>query len=155
MTGCISLLAGCAPQIVPATSPATSTPRYAVTTDRYPESTVNLNGVCSRQFGVGFRVADWRDLTDAARTPGLLETVYRTSGWAEVGELPNNPDVRATEVYVVLDGQPNFTPDRHYFAAWHHGQVPGGFLVHESIDGNLVSLGSWHGARPVLCVRVA
>jgi hypothetical protein len=100
--------------------------------------------VCANEFGQGYRVADWRDIEAQYRETGSLDEFFSQSGLKPGGTAQ-----------VMLDGEPRWRNDldRIFFIERHDGRKPGHFLAHAQIDRHRLSLGSWMGARPVLCVR--
>jgi hypothetical protein len=106
--------------------------------ESYPKS------VCAEEFGSGYRVADWRDIEAQYRERGSLKGFFIQT------------DLRWGEgVQVTVDGEPRWSanPDRVFFIERHDHQKPDHFLAHAQINGHQLSLGSWMGARPVLCVQ--
>jgi hypothetical protein len=102
--------------------------------------------VCASEFGKGYRVADWRDIEAQYRETGSLDKFFFQSGLKP-----------GSTAQVMLDGEPRVRkdPDRIFFIERHDGRKPSYFLAHAQINRNQLSLGSWSGARPVLCVRTA
>jgi hypothetical protein len=100
--------------------------------------------VCANEFGQGYRVADWRDIEAQYRETGSLDEFFSQSGLKPGGTAQ-----------VMLDGEPRLRSDleRIFFIERHDGHKPSYFLAHAQINQNQLSLGSWMGARSVLCVR--
>ncbi|MDR1063727.1 MAG: hypothetical protein LBL48_07315 [Azoarcus sp.] len=106
--------------------------------ETYPKS------VCANEFGRGYRVADWRDIEAHYKETGSLDKFFSRSGLKP-----------GRTAQVMLDGEPRWRDDleRIFFIERHDGRKPGYFLAHAQINRHQLSLGSWTGARPVLCVR--
>lgn len=111
--------------------------QYALTQGSYAE-TADMQSAVAQEFGPGATVADWNeieadfgnDILSFCDAVGLL--TYRSQAWCRRG------------------AQGWWSSGRHYFLERHNGQVPGGWLVHDQIGGNLLDLGSWYGSKRIL-----
>ena len=98
----------------------------------------DMDAAVESEFGPDARVADWVDLeTNFAGQIGLFcDTVglltFRSHAW------------------VYRNGVAFYSSNRHYFVQRHNGSVPGGWAVHDHIDGHTLSLGSWWNSRKIL-----
>ena len=103
---------------------------YVLTSGLY-DYTDNLLTAVQAEFGAGATVADFADLKTAfAGNPqNLVEILGGTYG---------------ASAFVWYNGQQYFGGNRGYFASVHNGSVPGGWMVHDQIGGNIVDLGSWY-----------
>ncbi|MCG5499156.1 DUF1566 domain-containing protein, partial [Ectothiorhodospira variabilis] len=98
---------------------------------------------CVAEFGQDARVADWYEVVAYYEDGNSMTEFFQ--------------DARLNSEYgrslaVLRDGEQYFSSSRTYFISRHDGDVPGTYLVHDEIGGNLISLGSWHNDRRVLCV---
>jgi len=142
---------------------------YRNETDRpYPEDCL-----CEREFGPGWRLADWEDLKRLYNDLGEEEFVRFLKDHLKVvsvydyyKNLPpeerpkHNRNVRVTRNGSLSRG------NRYYFftflnrdRSWTCGQdgFPWGgcYLVEDELGDYLVVLGSWYGCYPLLCKKVA
>jgi hypothetical protein len=103
---------------------------YVLTTGLY-DYTDNLLTAVQSEFGANATVADFADLKTAfADNPqNLVEILGGSYG---------------SSAFVWYNGQQYFGGNRGYFASVHNGTVPGGWMVHDQIGGNIVDLGSWY-----------
>jgi hypothetical protein len=107
------------------------------------------DNVCAEELGEGYRVADWRDIVDQYRQTGSLDGFFAQTGLKY-----------GSAAQVTLGGEQHWRGDhrrakRLFFIERHDGNKPEYFLAHEGINQYQLSLGSWTGARPVLCVQGA
>jgi len=114
---------------------------FFVTASNYSMNS-NRNLAVQREFGANYRVADWNDLKKYQRSGGDVGELFRSLG------LDRNESV-----FVTLNNQTHYTTGRAYFASFHQGRKPSGYLAHDQIDRNMVSLGSWDGERKILVIR--
>jgi hypothetical protein len=116
---------------------------FAVTRNAHETYSEN---VCAEEFGQGYRVADWRDIEAQYRKTGSLDRLFSQTGLKQGGA-----------VQVTLNGEQGWRNDRKriFFIERHDGRKPDYFLAHAEINQHQLSLGSWTGARPVLCVQGA
>ncbi|MDR1276136.1 MAG: hypothetical protein LBL72_07120 [Candidatus Accumulibacter sp.] len=117
--------------------------RFAITRSAHETYPIS---VCANEFGQGYRVANWWDIEVQYRETGSLDKFFSQTGLASGGTAQ-----------VMLDGQPRWRndPARIFFIERHDGRKPDHFLAHAQIAQHQLSLGSWMGARPVLCVQSA
>jgi len=117
---------------------------FKVTTGFYPE-TIDLDSIAISEFGPSYRLADWNDLVSYS---GDIEALANSIG------ILSEPD-SLNDCYVKKNGDRWYSLTRHYFIQRHDGTVPGGWLVHDTIDDHFIDLGSWYGmSKRVLCIRI-
>ena len=117
----------------------------------------NMNGVCRKTFGLGWRLADWKDLENFYRKGGDL------AGLLDYLGMKYYPARLGGDLaWVSYNGREFYTSTRHYYIERHdhvrsflcgYGRWPSGgcFLVHAQLDNHLIDLGSWYGNMSVLC----
>jgi len=113
---------------------------FRITSGVYSEST-DWQAAAVGEFGAGATVVDWQDLkvtfnNDLAGLQSMLDSV---------GLSEKNNAVALTN-----NGNQIHSGSRGYFFARHEGVVPGGWLVHDQVFSNFLSLGSWPGSRRLL-----
>jgi hypothetical protein len=117
---------------------------YFATEQQYDPDNVDISAEVKAEYGSDAQLADWSTLKDlyandesglVAFLDGIGLTDKGDSGW------------------VLRNGAAFYSGDRHYFLKRHEGDVPGSFLVHDDMHGDLVSLGSWYNTHTAL-VRV-
>lgn len=108
-----------------------STPLFRVTNAAYSE-TANLDQAVKNEFGNDYSVADWTDITAHS---GDIQN------WANSIGMDHND-----YYFVTWNGQ-GFSGNRHYFITRFDGTVDPGYLVHDQIGGNIITLGSWYGIQ--------
>jgi len=116
---------------------------FVISSKTYPETSDLLNA-CITEFGTGTRLADWDEIKTlfAANYQEFFNRIGLNIGRGE----------DRYGVYVTRNST-RFNGARHYFIERHEGIVPAGWLVHDSIDNNFVSLGSFYSLNlRVLCV---
>jgi hypothetical protein len=128
------------PQAAPAPpAPPKEFSQFKLSKLRYTEKD-DLNVAIEREFGPGYRLADWND---------VLQYKDRIAAFADAVGLVENQDV-----LISRNGQRLLGTRRHYILARHNHSRPSGWLVHDTIDGNLVDLGLGYGlSAPVLVIR--
>jgi hypothetical protein len=121
-----------------------SEPLWIATIDYYPE-TANLNSIVTALYGSNYRVADWNDLVSYSQSHDIV-------AWADnIGMLNGYP----YGFLVTRDGNHFWSGNRHYWIDRHDGVVPGGWLVHSSINNHFIDLGSWYSmSLRILCFRI-
>jgi hypothetical protein len=97
--------------------------KYGITDD--------LDQMIKREFGDGYRLADWNEINTFSKN---------IEKWADgigLSEGEENSLLVANEGYRVWLGR------QYYITRFNH-QKPKGYLAHDEIDDDLVCLGSWH-----------
>lgn len=112
---------------------------YTLTAGSY-SSDSNFGQVCEGEFGPGSRLADWNEVV-AFVASNSLDEFYSMSGMTYYG----------ASGWVTRDGKDFSSGDRHYFVERHDGNVPPGWLVHDSIGDHDIDLGSWFHSTYALC----
>lgn len=97
---------------------------------------------CQQQYGQDWQQADWEDLKAWYNQGGNLVELVATIG------------LDTKTAWVNRNGDASFTGTRDYFVAFHNGNKPGSFLDHDNLNNFYVTLGSWTGARAVMCQQV-
>jgi hypothetical protein len=122
---------------------------YALTRYAYQDSD-DLDAAVRDEFGVGAEVADWDDIEVqfAGRIAEFLDGV----GVAYVGD-PAVDHVREI-AFIYRGGSRYWDGNRQYFMARHNGVTPSHFLVHATIDSNMLDLGSWYGFSAHILVKL-
>lgn len=113
--------------------------QYVITSGTYSESDDWATAAVS-EFGEGAVVVDWQDLKSAFATnqQGLTNLMN------DLGMVKRNA------LHVTNNGKQTQSGSRAYHFALLEGDVPGGWLVHEQIFSNYLSLLSWPGNRRLL-----
>jgi hypothetical protein len=113
---------------------------FAATRGSYAD-TDDLEAACRSEFGADAELADWLDVKGIP-----LDSL---DAWRQAVGLTTYD---ANELYLKVGGQELWSAPRHYFIVWHDHQPASGFLVHDTIDSDLIDLGSWYGwSRRALC----
>ncbi len=122
---------------------------------------------CKRQLGKGMRLADWNDIVAFYESGGSLdefisnlEMKLRTPWLVSkniIGEPSNEldpsqsndsvteTDPRKFDYRITMDGNLRWQGNRHYFVERHDHVKRPGFLDHDDINNQQLTLGSWHG----------
>ena len=105
--------------------------------------TEDLGAAVVAEFGSGYRLADWVDVTAAA--------AGHAAAWADSIGLPDQG-----AALVSSGGQRFYSGWRQYFIQRFNNKTPpSGFLVQGQIDGGVIVLGSYNGLQmPILAVRI-
>ncbi|WP_370277548.1 Ig-like domain-containing protein [Pontibacterium sp.] len=113
---------------------------FKITSTNFAE-TDDLLAAVQAEFGADYVLADWQDIVRA---------------YNEFGEAYFEDLMSGQEVMITKDGE-NFLEEhagRQYLVADHDGSVPTNWGVHDHINGNDLSLGSWYGLNlPVMAVH--
>lgn len=120
--------------------PAQAKDMFAITRDAHESYS---DSVCASEFGQDYRAADWRDIEAQYHETGSLDAFFSQTGLKPGGVAQ-----------VLVNGEPRLPADtrRVFFIERHDGKKPDYFLAHAEINRHQLSLGSWMGARSVLCV---
>ncbi len=113
--------------------PSVSSSPFKVTSGTYSE-TADLDQAVKNEFGNDYRVADWNDILAYS---GDIES------WAN-GIGMKHGDY----CFVTWKGQGFWNGgNRHYFITRFDHVVDSGYLVHDQIENNFITLGSWYGIQ--------
>jgi HEAT repeat protein len=127
---------------IPVNASEPSTDLFGVTANAYSE-TADLNQAVESEFGNEYRVADWNDIKAYS---GDIK------GWADRIGMKNK------DYYFVTWNGKGFWNDgnRHYFITRFDGVVDSNYAVHDQIDNNTITLGSWYDIEErILAIRKA
>ena len=112
----------------------------------------NFNRACRQHLGPGWQLADFKDFLDYHERGGSLRTLVSELKLNYIGDGPSSIDGLPAEFtdgigYVAVSylGDTLFGSGRQYFIARHDHNPPPNFLVHDELDNDLMSLGSWLG----------
>lgn len=103
----------------------------------------DYNQACINEFGASARIADWNDLVAYQSSGKDLNKIVSESGMTS-----SNRDF-----WVTRNGSSTRSGKRDYFISYHNHNKPRNYGAHAHLDNYFFSLGSWWGARPVLCYR--
>ena len=117
---------------------------FKVTSGSYDE-TVDNNQACIAEYGNSYQIADWNDIVNYYNTSSSMDDFFTAVSMPSLGQEG------ARSLQVSRDGNELYSSSRHYFISRHDHNKPGHYLSHANIDDHLIDLGSWDGARPVLC----
>lgn len=118
---------------------STSEEVWQLTTDQY-RFDVDHGAVCQEEFGDDYEVAEWNDLSQQN-----LDDFFDAVGATDRGSIG----------FMTRGGEQFHTSSRSYLVARHDGDVGTGWLVHDDIDNNRASLGSWYTSRQVVCKKIS
>jgi PKD repeat protein len=124
----------------------TKTQDFKVTTGSYDETQDN-NQACISEFGDSYQIADWNDVVNYHSTYSSMDDFFTAVSMLSPGQEG------ARSLQVSKDRSELYSSSRHYFITRHDHSKPGYYLSHANIDDHLIDLGSWNGARPVLCLN--
>lgn len=111
---------------------------YQLTSANYQWNS-NWNEKCKQEYGADAEVGDWNDLESAYNVMGSdWRTWLNDLGWSG-------------SYFLERGGQQYHTSGRAYFGTLHEGDVPGYYAVHDDIDSNWMSLGSWDSTNGIFC----
>ena len=103
----------------------------------------DYSGVCTREFGKNWQLADWSDLKAYYAAGKNLQKLVEHLSFS-----------KKRHAWVTRNGEQAFSSQRDYFASFHNHRKPGNYLAHDQIDKNFFSLGSWYGKYYVLCHQI-
>lgn len=114
---------------------------YFLSDAEYDAETDDIPALIDQEYGSDAELAEWNDLKDlySDDKDGLL-TFLNEIGATEKGQ----------SWFVTRGGNQFYSGDRHYFLSRHEGDVPGNYLVHDSMHSNTVSLGSWYSTKQAI-----
>ena len=113
---------------------------FVATSSKYGSS-ADINQACIDEFGNRYQLTDWNDIVAYYKSGASMSVFFE-----KLDMLP-----RAKNLRVSRNGNIFYRGTRQYFIQRHDHQVPSGWAVHANINSNLLDLGSWYGAMPVLC----
>lgn len=143
-----------APRVDTAHQPGQPFGRWGATVDVLTGDD-DWGAACRKQFGAGWKVADFVDVASAARRgPAALDSVYVGGDMpAFAPEHRRNSHGNTQSRFVTYQGRTHLEPGRAYFIERHDQIPPSGWLIHDTISQGAVDLGSWNDPHPALCVR--
>gem|GEM_PF-3760396 len=117
-----------------------TTSQFKVTAGAYSEN-ADLDQAVKNEFGNGYRVADWNEIK-------LYSNEIQS--WADSIGMNHND-----YYFVTWNGQGFWNGgNRHYFITRFDHVVDSGYQVHDQIDNNFITLGSWYGIQKrILAIR--
>lgn len=116
-------------------------PRLAATRGVYSADSDHGADVV-REFGVGARPGDWRDLESWHRDDIVV--------WCDELGLTTS----GTGPHLTYDGKRNSTGTRGYFLNRFDGKRPDYYKVHAELGGMTLALGSWHGVTTRILAKL-
>lgn len=124
--------------------PILSTARrdYRVTRRAY-DSRDDWAAAVTREFGPDWRVAEWNEVKE--------DFGGKSSASRRLAEFLMENDTRSA--FLLRDGSGIHVGPRFYFISAHFGNRPANYAAFDQLHRNMISLGSWHGSRPVLAAR--
>ena len=137
-------------------STETSESNFKLTNNSYSMDK-NLSEMCQKEFGEGWKIADWNNLKDFMNNGGKLEDLL------DYLKMKYYPDkLGGDSAAVSVNGNEFYSGSRHYYISRHdhatsflcqYGGWPSGgcYLEHDQLENHLISLGSWSGNKKVLC----
>ncbi|MYB64151.1 hypothetical protein F4X73_05630 [Candidatus Poribacteria bacterium] len=157
---------GAISNLFPTSEPLVSFQQFYVIAHDLDESG-DLNAECELQLGGGVRLADWNDIVAYYEGGGSLdefiagikmpirddmrpffEQIVQTNKEkaASKSNITSTPETYDDEYRISLDGNLRYAnTGRHYFVGRHDHIKPPGFLDHDNLNNNQLSLGSWRG----------
>jgi hypothetical protein len=121
--------------------PLPTADQFALTSSTFSE-TDDLNAAVVVEYGPHAVIADFTEIK--AAFTGEATTFCNTVGLLSY---------RAGAI-CLLDGEGFYLGYRHYFIERHDGVVPSGWYVHDQVDSNTISLGSWYNINKPILVRL-
>jgi len=119
---------------------------FKITANKYAMDAGASDAGCKSEFGNSYALADWTDIKAFYNDEGNLTNFF--NGLKIVA-----PGTEGDSSYnVSYNGKELYSSDRHYFISRHDHNKPSNYLVHSEINNYELSLGSWHGDRPALCI---
>lgn len=117
--------------------------QFKVTSRSYID-TADLDQAVKSEFGNDYKVADWNEIKAYSGND--------VQGWANSIGMNHND-----YYFVTWNGQGFWNGgNRHYFITRFDGTVDPGYLVHDQIGNNLITLGSWYGDQErILAIRTS
>ena len=104
----------------------------------------DFDAICKAAFGKKAKLADWKDIVKAYEKAPDKEAFVESLGLTKYDQS-----------LIVKNGSEYFEEgDRHFIVTLHNGVLPTNYtyLVHETIDGHMLDLGSWREIDyPALC----
>lgn len=157
---------GAISNIFPTSEPLASFQQFHVIShdlDEYDDH----NAECELQLGGGVRLADWNDIVAYYEGGGSLDEfiaavkmsirddmrpyfeqiIQRNKDKVKSkSETTSTPETYDDEYRISFNGNLRYAnTDRHYFVGRHDHIKPPGFLAHDDLNRNQLSLGSWRG----------
>ena len=113
---------------------------FKITSGKYNERE-DLDQIIRTEFGDEYRLADWNDiLVFSTNIEELADSIGLTEG-------------EENSLLISNDGYRIWLSRQYYISRFNHTK-PKGFLAHNSIENDLICLGSWFGLNNhVLAVR--
>jgi hypothetical protein len=117
-------------------NPGSITINNFAVTDGYYSSYSDINSAVQDSLGSGYRIADWIQVEQYFNEGNSADEFIALMG--------------GNNLWVSRNGSEFYSGNRRYFIHFSDHNTPPNFLVHDTIDNNLIDLGSWWGAMPVL-----
>lgn len=112
-------------------------------TEREYSSESDWEKIVEDVFGSSYRVADWNDLKlYNTKNKNILE-IFDGLGLSEYQD----------SAFLTNGGARNFIPGRAYFVERHNHDLPDGWLAHDEINDNEVTLGSFFVNRKIMVIK--
>jgi hypothetical protein len=125
-------------------------PDLQITRSAISSDVEDLSAAIRAEAGPRARAAEWDEVRACYAEFGL--DYFRKIGVVKA-DPRNKANPRGSQVFVVFDGKRYLRGSgRAYFAAFHEGKLPPGWLAHDEIDGNQISLGSFTYRLPAFYV---
>ncbi len=157
---------GAISNLFPTSEPLASFQQFHVISHDLDEND-DLNTECELQLGGGVRLADWNDIVAFYEGGGSLdefiaavkmsirddmrpyfEQIIQTNKEkvTSKSDITSTSETYDDEYRISFNGNLRYAnTDRHYFVGRHDHIKPPGFLAHDDLNRNQLSLGSWRG----------
>lgn len=117
---------------------------YFITVKEYSVDQ-DIPALLEEEFGSEAELVEWNTIVDLfSESEGDLIEFLNGIGMKRGVEGYEN------SAYVTRNGNRFHSGSRHYFISRHDGNVPGGWLVHDHLHSNRISLGSWPNDREAM-----